>query len=44
MNDDLDTTPELHDLLRFTLTCTGLGIPPERVVGDFRSGLEKLRQ
>ncbi|MFF7314471.1 hypothetical protein [Streptomyces sp. NPDC008137] len=44
MNDDLDATPELHDLLRFTLTCMGLGIPPERVVGDFRSGLEELRQ
>ncbi len=44
MIDDLDATPELHDLLRFTLTCMGLGIPPEKVVGDFRSGLEKLRQ
>ncbi|WP_328341136.1 hypothetical protein [Streptomyces violaceus] len=44
MIDDLDTTPELHDLLRFTLTCMGLGIPPERVVGDLRYGLEELRQ
>lgn len=44
MTDGLDATPELHDLLRFTLTCTGLGIPPEQVVGDFRFGLEELRQ
>ncbi|MFE9448874.1 hypothetical protein [Streptomyces sp. NPDC006739] len=44
MIDDLDATPELHDLLRFTLTAIGLGVPPERVVGDFRSGLEELRQ
>ncbi|MEU1849423.1 hypothetical protein ABZ499_09120 [Streptomyces sp. NPDC019990] len=44
MIDDPDATPELHELLRFTLTSMGLGIPPERVAGDFRSGLEKLRQ
>ncbi|MFE6094238.1 hypothetical protein ACFQ7M_19995 [Streptomyces massasporeus] len=44
MIDDPDAAPELQDLLRFTLTCMGLGIPPERVMGDFRSGLEELRQ
>ncbi|MEV4784484.1 hypothetical protein AB0K53_03305 [Streptomyces tuirus] len=44
MIDDPDAAPELHDVLRFTLTCMGLGIPPERVMGDLRSGLEELRQ
>ncbi|MEU7720219.1 hypothetical protein [Streptomyces tibetensis] len=44
MIDDPDTAPELHELLRFTLTSMSLGIPPERVAGDLRSGLEALRQ
>ncbi|MFF4398282.1 hypothetical protein [Streptomyces sp. NPDC001480] len=41
---DLDDSSNLHDLLWFTLAGMDLGIPPERIVGDFRFGLEKLRQ
>ncbi|MDO0912455.1 hypothetical protein QQM39_16835 [Streptomyces sp. DT2A-34] len=39
-----DEPPELIDLLRFTTTCLGLGIPAPKVAGDFRFGLEDLRQ
>lgn len=39
-----DEPPELVDLLRFTTTCLGLGIPAPKVAGDFRFGLEGLRQ
>lgn len=39
-----DDPPELVDLLRFTTTCLGLGIPVPKVAGDFRFGLEGLRQ
>ncbi|MFB7598428.1 hypothetical protein [Streptomyces sp. NPDC056160] len=34
----------LDGLLRFTSLCLGLGIPADRVVADFRGGLEDLRQ
>ncbi|MFF9604433.1 hypothetical protein ACF1GY_19450 [Streptomyces sp. NPDC014684] len=44
MIDDLDASPELLDLLRFNLLSVGLGVPPERVLGDFRAGLEELRR
>ncbi|MGW7254720.1 hypothetical protein [Streptomyces sp. NPDC054834] len=44
MTEDLDASPELHDLLRFSLVSMGLGVPLERVVGDFRWGLEDLRR
>lgn len=44
MTDDLDDSSNLHNLLWFTLAGMDLGIPLERIVGDFRFGLEKLRQ
>lgn len=39
-----DEPPELLDLFRFSYTCLALGIPQDKVVGDFLHGLEKLRQ
>ncbi|MFF4487505.1 hypothetical protein ACFY0F_13590 [Streptomyces sp. NPDC001544] len=44
MTDDLNDSSNLHALLWFTLACMDLGIPLERIVGDFRFGLEELRQ
>jgi hypothetical protein len=41
---DRDAPSELLELYRFTATCLGLGIPPHKVAGDFRFGLEGLRQ
>ncbi|MEU5699567.1 hypothetical protein [Streptomyces aurantiacus] len=35
---------ELLNLHAFTGMCLGLGIPPEKVAGDFRNTLEDLRQ
>ncbi|MCK8435167.1 hypothetical protein G3I77_19735 [Streptomyces sp. D2-8] len=39
-----DGPSELLDLYRFTAVCLALGIPPHKVAGDFRFGLEGLRQ
>ena len=39
-----DEPSELLDLYRFTTTCLGLGIPADKVAGDFVFGLEDLRQ
>ncbi|MGW0756784.1 hypothetical protein ACWD1Y_09900 [Streptomyces sp. NPDC002814] len=39
-----DGPPELADLLRLTMTSQMLGIPQEKVQGDFLFGLESLRQ
>jgi hypothetical protein len=39
-----DGPPELAGLLRFTMTSQMLGIPREKVQGDFLFGLESLRQ
>ncbi|MEV2216312.1 hypothetical protein AB0H86_33655 [Streptomyces sp. NPDC050997] len=39
-----DEPPELLDLYRFSTTCLALGIPEDRVAGDFLFGLEGLRQ
>ncbi|MEU6093991.1 hypothetical protein [Streptomyces sp. NPDC047079] len=39
-----DVPSELFDLYRFTTTCLALGIPVPKVAGDFRFGLEGLRQ
>ncbi|MDH6623704.1 hypothetical protein M2271_001496 [Streptomyces sp. LBL] len=39
-----DGPPELLDLYRFSTTCLALGIPEDRVAGDFLFGLEGLRQ
>ena len=39
-----DEPSELLDLYRFTDMCLGLGIPPDKVAGDFVFGLEDLRQ
>ncbi|MFK4147019.1 hypothetical protein [Streptomyces sp. NPDC004065] len=36
--------PELAELLQFTMTCLALGIPANKVLADFYSGLEDLRQ
>lgn len=39
-----DEPPELLDLFRFSSTCLALGIPQDKVAGDFLFGLESLRQ
>jgi hypothetical protein len=39
-----DEPPELLDLYRFSTTCLALGIPEDKVAGDFLFGLEGLRQ
>jgi hypothetical protein len=39
-----DSEDELFDLFRFTTTCLALGIPKEKVAGDFRHSLEDFRQ
>lgn len=39
-----DMPSELFDLYRFIAMCLALGIPVPKVVGDFRFGLERLRQ
>ncbi|WP_225832492.1 hypothetical protein [Streptomyces sp. NK08204] len=44
IDDDVDSSPELMDLLRMCMLSVGLAVPPERVLGDFRAGLERLRQ
>jgi hypothetical protein len=36
--------PELLDLFRFSWTCLALGIPQDKVAGDYLYGLEGLRQ
>ncbi|MGX1909652.1 hypothetical protein ACWIID_12390 [Streptomyces phaeochromogenes] len=42
--DTDDSEDELFNLLRFTTTCLALGIPKEKVAGDFRHSLEDFRQ
>ncbi|WP_210585323.1 hypothetical protein [Streptomyces sp. GESEQ-35] len=44
MDDELDEHPDLNNLVRFTAVTLALGVPPNRVVADFQSGLEDLRQ
>jgi hypothetical protein len=39
-----DEPSELLDLYRFSTTCLALGIPEDRVAGDFLFALEGLRQ
>lgn len=39
-----DEPPELLKLMQFSWTCLALGIPQDKVAGDFLFGLERLRQ
>ncbi|MFC8666283.1 hypothetical protein [Streptomyces sp. NPDC057199] len=42
--DTDDSEDELFNLFRFTTTCLALGIPKEKVAGEFRHSLEDFRQ